>query len=392
MEIMRPIFSRARPSLLRQMNERQVLAAIQSQGPLSRAEITRHTGISGPTVTRAVITLLEANLLEEGDFRQAPLGRPGKVLRLAGKSVCVLGAVVGPRRCEVVSSGLDGMIHSSHVRQFTTPPTYEALVDTFVRNLQDTQAELKTEPLGIGISMPGLLQGEEKRTLLSPNLHQTDGQQLGKDLQDRLEVETIIVQESDALCLAEKMYGAAKDVDDFAMLDITGGLGLGVVHHGQVLEGNSGLAGELGHITVELNGRVCGCGNRGCLETVATDAALVDRVSERLGRLVSMDEIIHGAQSGTVPMGPEFDEVLQYLAVGVAAVINIFNPCRLFIHGRFFDASPALFERLLELTRKRALKPSLADCEIIRARGNKRQGAIAAVLHRITTGWDGSLS
>src|SRR4051794_35465598 len=106
---MNPPQERARPALLRQLNERQVLATIQSHGPLSRAEITRHTGISGPTVTRAVSVLLEARLLEEGDFRQAALGRPGKVLRLAGTSVSVLGAVVSPQRCELVSSGLDGV-------------------------------------------------------------------------------------------------------------------------------------------------------------------------------------------------------------------------------------------------------------------------------------------
>src|SRR5262245_9362220 len=100
---MNPPFARARPSLLRQINERQVLATIQAHGPLSRAQITRYTGISGPTVTRAVAALLEANLLEEGDFRQAALGRPGKVLRLAATSVSVLGAVLTPERCEVVS-------------------------------------------------------------------------------------------------------------------------------------------------------------------------------------------------------------------------------------------------------------------------------------------------
>src|SRR4051812_49535997 len=109
--------SRAQPSLLRRLNERQVLAAIQAHGPLSRAEITRHTGISGPTVTRAVSALLEANLLEEGDVRQAALGRPGKVLRLAGKNVAVLGAVVGSAWCEVLSCGLHGQIDEAHVRR-----------------------------------------------------------------------------------------------------------------------------------------------------------------------------------------------------------------------------------------------------------------------------------
>ncbi len=372
------------------MNERQVLAAVQTHGPLSRAEITRITGISGPTVTRAVGALLEANLLEEGDFRQAALGRPGKVLRLAASSVCVLGAVVGAERCEVVASGLDGQIHERHIQQFSTPPRYDDLVRQFADRLEAVAAELKTEVLGLGISIPGLLQGAEKRTLLSPNLHQTDGHQLGKDLQDRLELDTIIVQESDALCLAEKMYGAARDVEDFAMLDISDGLGMGVVHKGQLLEGHSGLAGELGHMTVKLDGRRCGCGNRGCLETVATDAALVHALSARLDRRLTIDEIVREAQSGSMAMGAEFDDVVQYLAVAVAAVLNIFNPRRLFIHGRFLDAGPTLFPRLVELTKERSLAPSFADCEIIRARGNKRLGAIAAVLHRITTGWDGS--
>ena len=374
------------------MNERQVLAAVQTHGSLSRAEITRLTGISGPTVTRAVGALLDANLLEEGDFRQAALGRPGKVLRLSASSVSVLGAVVGPERCEVVASGLDGQIHQRHIHQFPDATAkYDDLVRQFAEQLKTVAAELKTEVLGLGISIPGLLQGAEKRTLLSPNLHQTDGHQIGKDLQERLDLDTIIVQESDALCLAEKMYGAARDVDDFAMLDISDGLGMGVVHKGQLLEGHSGLAGELGHITVQAR-----------------------RPTLRLRQSRLPGNGRHRRRSGPCSIGPSRSPAYhrrhrargsfrrrcrwvrnstrwsQYLAVGVAAVLNIFNPRRLFIHGRLLDAGPALFERLLELAKERSLAPSFADCEIIRARGNKRLGAIAAVLHRITTGWDGS--
>src|SRR5207302_10581284 len=99
--------TRARPSLLRRLNERQVLAAIRPHGPLSRAEITRHTGISGPTVTRAVSALLGARLIEEGAARQAARGRPGKALRVAGDTAAVLGAVVGPAFCEALSCGLN---------------------------------------------------------------------------------------------------------------------------------------------------------------------------------------------------------------------------------------------------------------------------------------------
>jgi N-acetylglucosamine repressor len=219
-------------------------------------------------------------------------------------------------------------------------------------------------------------------------LHQTDGQRLGEDLRQRLSLETAIVQESHALCLAEMTYGAARDVADFAMLDLSEGLGVGVVHGGRLLEGHSGLAGELGHLTVDIHGQPCGCGNRGCLETVATDTALAAAISARLRRTVAIEEAIALLQSGTVQADKELTEVVEYVAVGLAAVINLFNPSKVFVYGRLLDARTTLFEHLLERTRRRALAPSLADCEIIRARGNKRLGAIAGIIQRLTTGRD----
>jgi predicted NBD/HSP70 family sugar kinase len=376
---------RARPALLRHLNARQVLAALQQHGPLSRADITRHTGISGPTVTRTVSALLEANLLEEGELQQAALGRPGKVLRLASTTVSVLGAVVGARACEVVSAGLDGVLHEDRVVRFATPARYGDLVRAFVRHARRLM-DNGTTILGLGVSLPGLLNRRQMRTLVSPNLHQTDGHQLGEDLHLQLGQEVALLQESHALCLAERTYGLARGVADFAMLDISEGLGLGVVHNGHLLQGHSGLAGELGHVTVELDGKPCGCGNVGCLETVATDTALAAAVSERLGRQVTIEDVVALARAGELTADEEFERVLQYLAVGLAAVLNVFNPSKLFLYGRFLDADDRLWERLLELTRQRTLAPSLADCEVVRARGNKRLGAVAAIIHRLTTG------
>jgi N-acetylglucosamine repressor len=377
--------AKARPSLLRQLNARGVLAALQQHGPLSRAEIARLTGISGPTVTRTVSALIAANLLEEGDLQQPALGRPGKVLRLASTTVSVLGAVVGARRCELVSAGLDGRIRPQHARQFATPARYADLVKAFVKCTRQLMRANGTTVLGLGVSIPGLLNRREKRTVVSPNVPQTNGHCLGEDLRHQLGLEVALLQESHALCLAEQTYGAARGVADFAMLDISEGLGLGVVHGGHIIEGHSGLAGELGHVTVDLRGKRCGCGNCGCLETVATDTALAAAVSERLGRRFAVEDLIPRVQSGEIVIDRELDQVLQYLAVGLAAVINIFNPSKLFLYGRFLDAGPQLFGQLLELTRRRALAPSLADCEIIRARGNKCLGAVAGIIHRLTT-------
>ena len=375
-----------RPAVLRQLNERQILAALQAHGSLSRAEIVRHTGISGPTVTRVVAALLTDNIVEEGDFRPATLGRPGKVLRLASRNAAVLGAVVGARHCELVLAGLDGEVRADSLQQFATPARYADLVKAFVKHARKYVEGKKPPVVGLGISMPGLLNRRDQRTVYSPNLHQTDGRQLGIDLHAQLGLETVILQESHALCLAELTYGAAKGIEDFAMLDISGGLGVGIVDAGRILSGHSGLAGELGHVTIDVDGKACGCGNRGCLETVATDTALADAISARVGKTLGIEDVLAGIASGSLSADAEIEQVLQYLAVGLAAVINLFNPSKLFLYGRFLDVGPELFPRLLELTRRRTLAPSMADCDIVRARGSKRLGAIAGIIRRLTTG------
>lgn len=387
--------NRAQASLLRQINTREVLVALQRHGPLSRAEIARHTGISGPTITRTVVDLLAGQLIEEGAFQQPPagqslMGRPGKVLRLARAAVSVQGVVIGVSQCELTTAGLDGSLQHEP-RTFATPRRYSDLVRKIVDQLQRSREGSSTEVLGLGISIPGLLRREDKRTLISPNLHQTDGQQLGVDIAQRLDElglsgDVVLLQEMQALCLGEQLYGAARDVRDFAMVDIADGLGLGVVHDGQFVDGSNGLAGELGHITVDLHGKLCGCGNHGCLETVATDSALAAAISARTGQVHSLEEWLPRIRAGELNVEQELNPWLDYLSVGLAAVINLFNPSRLYVHGRGLDAAPDLFDRLIARTAQRALAPSLACCQLIRARGSKRHGAVGAIIQRLTGG------
>lgn len=368
------------PSLLRHLNERRVFAAVQGAGPLSRAEIARHTGISGPTVTRAVASLLQAELFEEEAPQRQSVGRPGKLVRLARNGVCLLAVLVGPKSCEVSIGGLDGEENVDERLSFPTPPTYEELVSACVETARRLLSGRPGRLLRSGVCVPGLIDGPAGRTLFSPNLHQIDGRQLGADLEEVLGVETTVVQECHALCLAEQVYGLARGIDNFAMMDINEGLGLGVVHGGRLMQGCRGLAGELGHVTVDLPGQPCGCGNSGCLETVATDRALAGLVSAELGRTLSIDELVEESRKGTIDSSAAVSRFVDYLGIAVAAAINIFNPSRLFIHGRCFDVSDDVFDRVIAAAKRRSLAPSFESCEVIRARGNKRLGVIAATL------------
>jgi N-acetylglucosamine repressor len=192
-------------------------------------------------------------------------------------------------------------------------------------------------------------------------------------------------EENDLLCLAERCFGAAKGLEDFVVLDITTGLGMGVITGGQLLAGNSGMAGELGHVTIDPKGMLCGCGNRGCLETVATDGALARAVSARYGGVLQIDDVIRLVQTGEIQPVDEIRQTLEYLAIAVAMVINVFNPSTIFILGRMFDAQEGMFQQLLYLVRQRALAAPLADVRVFRSNISKVQGAVAGIVCHLTS-------
>lgn len=382
-----------RPSLLRKMNVRKVLEVIQGQGTLTRADVMRCSGISAPTVSKAVSALLDAGLLEERETAEFSVGRPGKLLQLPRFSAQVIGVVLAWDYCSVVASGLDGHLHEDKLDRFKTPKTYTELIDTISNKITNLVEKQKIPALGVGITVPGLVNSNDGRIFLASNLHIVDGQAPATDIASRTNLECILVQKSTSLCLSEKTYGAGQAMDDFISLDVTSGFGMGVFTGGQLLDGQHGLAGEIAHITVEPEGgRVCGCGNQGCLETVATDLALTHYVSQRLGKELGFDEIKELVKQGELDITPELDRTIEFLAIGVAAAINIFNPSNIFISSRLFDLRDDVFEKVTEKAKARALKPSSASCEIERSKGNKYLGAVAGIINHLANGLGPRLS
>ena len=371
--------------LLSKINERRVLEFVQRNGPASRAVIARGGGMSAPTVSKAVVSLIRNEFLEETEASQAGFGRPGKLLQLSEQKANVLGVVIDADTCWIGSARLDGAVVEEQSISFRTPKTYDGLLQAVINGLGEitgnVKGDLSERFRGVGLSVPGLFNSRVGETVMSPNLHLLDGQRLAADLSNEIGLQCIALQESHALCVGERMYGAARGMNDFAILDVSTGLGLGIVSGGHLLTGNSGMAGELGHITVVPDGLKCGCGNRGCLETVATDTAFARLISRELGRKVGVKEAL------TAPAVNGSEEVIaqtvDYLAIAVSAVINIFNPATLFLHGQLMNSDPKIFKRVMRQAKKRTLSPSFKDCRILQSQGNKRLGAVAGIIDHL---------
>ena len=372
------------PSLLRRLNERAIFELLLRSGTASRTDLIKSLGVTAPTVHKAVASLLEAGLVEEVGYDTTKnLGRPGMVYRVASKSVQVLGVALDVRQTTIISAGLDGAIDESCVQRFDTPRTYAKLVDAIESRIRSF-VDRDVQTIGIGISTPGELDVANQRILLSPNLHITDGQSLSADLRKRTGIDAIMYHETTGTCLSEWSHGAARGMRNFVMIGVYEGFGTSIVSDGRLLLGRDGMGGEMGHITVDVHGERCGCGNRGCIETVATDQAFARRVSARIGRAMSIEEIIARAKSGELDVRRELNTTFDYLAIGAAAAINIFNPEAILLCSRMFDAEADALPRLTEMIHDRALKPLRTGCEIIRAEGDTRRGAIASIIHHIS--------
>jgi len=400
----------ARPALLRRMNEQKVIDILRSEGAMSRAGLVRKTGLSHPTVTKIVDGLCEAAILEEGELKQPDLGRPARVVALASLKSQVIGMVIGVHRCSLIATGLDGVVRQGSHVEFETLGSYAELLSTLDKSVEEFLAAGTAKTLGLGICVPGLLDPEGRTVMACPNLSWMEGKPLAMDLEKRLKMPVTLVKAMSAHHLFEASYGAAQGIDDFVVVNYAGGLGVSACSGGRMVDGGGGLAGELGHITVDIDGELCGCGNRGCLETIASDRAVLNAASERVGKVLTLPEVIERAQSGS----REFDDILErsgrYLAIGLAAAINIFNPRAIFVYGKFLkvwqaeqlpgnNSSPGegyregvtptpLFERVVEWTSERALQLSSEQCEIFQPERDPHEcqqiGAAAAIIKMLT--------
>ncbi len=374
-----------RPKLIKHINLRRVFDLIRDAGEISRAQLSRATGSSMTTASKTVDRLVALGLIEERGLETSDArGRPSLIYTVAKTSSQIIGISLEPHRCRLVKASLDGSFSPGDVVTFLTPSTYSELM-----------AQLRTETrrlmtpdcrtLFIGISVPGAVDMAAQRILISPNLHILDSQRPGRDLQKSVKVEARLVHETIGTCLAEQIYGTARGLKNFVLIGTYEGFGLSAIVNGDLLTGAHGFAGELGHVVMQPDGLPCGCGQRGCLETLSTDPAFLRLLSARLGKAITFPELLTRLQTGTLKVDGEISQTLDYLATGAAAAINIFDPDTLAICSRMFDLKPEVFPDLVHRMAAKTLRPISDRCKIIRIEGDTLRGGVAAAVHHIVT-------
>jgi glucokinase len=240
---------------------------------------------------------------------------------------------------------------------------------------------------GAGIGLPGIVERLTARLHAAPNLSLLDGMRVGEEVGRRCGRMAVIENDANAAALAEAWRGGGRGARSVLFVTLGTGIGGGLVFDGRVWGGVSGYAGEIGHIQVDPCGEPCGCGSRGCLETVAGIAGWVRRAYALLetgaasplrGRELDPAVIVEAAVAGDPLAREVVDGAAAALGVGIAAALQLLNLDRVVIGGGVAQAGSFLLERIVEQTRRRSFPHVFADCAFAPATLGNDAGVIGA--------------
>jgi predicted NBD/HSP70 family sugar kinase len=317
-----------RPEELKRNNMGRLLTRVHLRGATSRAALTKDLGLNRSTIGDLTSSLVELGLVSEGgSVSPRGNGRPSYLV-WPREDVTVIGVNVGVDRTIVANVGLGGELLSRRERphhrgQHEMPSVVESLAQMIEDALREGRG---ARCVGIGVAVPGAVALRDGVVRFAPNLGWVD-EPFSAALSSRLGMSVVCDNDANLGARAEHLRGVAVGRDNIAYLSGSVGLGGGFILGGQPLTGARGFAGEVGHLLVAPDGEPCRCGNAGCWETKISENRLLT-LAGRLpgGGPEAVQEVFGFAAGGEQRASQALDDIANWIAVGLRAVINIFNP------------------------------------------------------------------
>jgi predicted NBD/HSP70 family sugar kinase len=312
----------------RDINRRIVLNLIRKHQPISRADLSRHSRLQRSTVSVITQQLITERWVKMGACGNLPRGRKPRFLHINGERAGIIGVDIRPEKTTLMLADLEmRSLAQDSLRTGSDPEDFVFELARGIRALMDAHPHLSFE--GIGVALPGRIDLASNRLIFAPNLAwKSIDLKSAREAATGLEVE--LENAANACALAEIWGGAhSENVQNLIAVTISEGIGVGLILNGQLIRGTSGLAGEFGHVTIQENGPLCRCGNRGCWEACASNAAAVryftDLEPAQNGHDISshptFDLILKLAQQGHSQATEALARMARHLGAGVAMAI-----------------------------------------------------------------------
>ncbi|MFG5383518.1 ROK family protein [Yoonia sp. R2-816] len=355
----------------------QIFEHVRAAGRAARTDVTRALGISAGSATTLTADLIAAGHLREveGLPRESGRGRPPVALEVVPEGRHVIGIKLSDETHSAVLTDFAGRMLAD--ASLPTPPTRKTLDELLIEmgTLMDLvlQAANKTmaDVSAVGVGMSGIVDHKTGTVPWSPLMASRDID-MATTFQTRFGVPLHVDNDANVLTLAELWFGAGRSMSDFAVVTIEHGVGMGVVLDNRLFRGARGMGLELGHTKVQLDGALCRCGQRGCLEAYLADYALAREAATALHRNprnlqspnAMLDALFAQAKSGNSAARTIFRRAGRYLSVGLSNVIQLFDPELIILSGERMQYDYLYADEVLAEMHELTLSDGRTPCRI----------------------------
>jgi len=360
----------------REINRSIALNLVRARQPISRADLARAMDVRRGAVSLIVNDLLGEGLIFEGATGENVRGRKPTFLYIDSRRRAVVAADIRASETFVMLADLLGSPMTGAM-SFPTARDPKALVERLAQHIKRLLADHKEVDAceGIGVVVPGMVEHSTMRVLHAPTLGWRN-----VDLRESLAAATglpVQVENSGRACALAQAWASREDLSsvagDIVFVSVSDGVGVGVMIHGEVLRGRHNIAGEFGHLPLSLDGPRCSCGANGCWEAYVSNRATLARYFGRPAdhgprpveqRHFSMEDLIARARSRDAKASAALDSTARYLGLGLASVINVLDPARVYVGGEITLAWDLIEATVRTALAERALTPAAAETEI----------------------------
>lgn len=392
--------------LMKQLNVSAVLKVIRDNGSLSRADVAKITGLTPASVTNITKMLIEDEYLVECKVGQSSGGRPPIMLELNPNARYVIGISIGVGMIDVVITNLSAEIilkKSIEINEerYDYDFVFKELVKLINEVIECSKIE-KEKILGAGVALHGIVNARTGMSIYSPYYGWKEIN-IKEALENELNLGVYVDNDVRAMALGESWFGITKDISNFITLNISNGIGAGIIINNKPYYGVDFSAGEIGHIVVEGDGDKCNCGNYGCLETVASNNNITKKAIKLIKQgtnsvlkelkadinQLTIEDISEAAKLEDELAISIIKEAARYIGIAITNLINILNPTSIVVVGEIFENTFYAIETLNEIVKNRGMKLSSENVRIIKSmlgRDAAVVGATTLVIQEIFNG------
>lgn len=311
-------------STSKQYNRGLILQLIATNEATSRIELATSTRLTKMTVTNIISEFIENNIVEQCEEKITEgCGRNPIRLKISEKAPCVIGLYITRDKIEAVLCTLSLEILNRKKIPFKTLKKQEVGKYSY-QMIDQILEETERKVIGIGVAVMGPVDINKGIILNPPHFFGIENVNISQLLEDRYKLPVVVDHDQNSAAQVEVLFGAGKNVQDFILLGITQGIGSGFVSDGKVFHNKAGMASELGHISIDRNGKRCACGNRGCLEVYASVDAMEEKLQKATGEKHTFHEFCKMVKRRDV--NKVMREMVDDIAVALVSGINILHP------------------------------------------------------------------